>query len=89
MGNPALKPELSNSFELNYTHKFENATIRTGIFYNLIHDNNSQIIIEDPENPQRYIMTYGNTGDKTTYGGEVSASLEPLDFWKIRGNFNV
>lgn len=89
VGNPALKPELADAFEFNYTHEFEEATFRAGIFYNFIQNNNSQIIIEDPENPQHYIMTFGNTGDKTTFGGEVSVRFEPLDFWDVRGNFNL
>lgn len=89
IGNPELKPELINSFDLNYTHKFEKATLRAGVFYKLVHDNTSQIILEDPENPQRLIMTYGNTGDKTAYGVEASGNVDLYDFWQLRANFNL
>lgn len=89
IGNPELKPELTNSFEANYTRKFEKASVRAGVFLNMIQDNNSQIIVEDPENPQRLIMTFANTGDKTTYGVEASGNVEVLNIWDLRANFNL
>ncbi|HET7361478.1 MAG TPA: outer membrane beta-barrel family protein, partial [Salinimicrobium sp.] len=89
IGNPELKPELTNSYEVNYTRNFDKASIRGGVFYNFIQDNFTQIIYEDPENPQRYIMTFGNTGDKTTYGVEASGNVEILDIWDTRASFNL
>ncbi|MGB7786694.1 MAG: outer membrane beta-barrel family protein [Salinimicrobium sp.] len=87
-GNPALKPQFTNSVEFNYTRKIQKTTLSAGVFYRMINDEISQIVQDDPENPEHIILTFDNIGDNDSYGVELSASLEPLSFWDLNANFN-
>lgn len=87
-GNPALKPQFTNSVEFNYTQKIKKSSLSAGVFYRMTSDEISQIVQDDPENPEHIILTFDNIGDNDSYGVELSANLQPLSFWDLNANFN-
>lgn len=89
IGNPELNAELTDAFEFNYSIKLGRARLRAGVYYRFLDDNITQVMYEDPENPQRYIMTYANTGKKENYGVEASAYMKFFDLWNFRFNLNT
>ncbi len=78
-GNPELKPQFTNSLELNYTRLLgTKGSITAGAFYRQINDEINQIILDDPENenPNALLMTYDNFDKSSSYGFEISANLK-------------
>src|SRR5690606_28483668 len=53
VGNPELDPQFTNSVEMNYTHNFEKGSVTGGVFYRLVEDEISQVLLIDPEDPSR------------------------------------
>ncbi len=47
-GNPALKPQFTNSVEFNYTQKINKTSLSAGVFYRMTSDEISQIVEDDP-----------------------------------------
>ncbi|MHC5311049.1 TonB-dependent receptor [Myroides sp. LJL116] len=78
-GNPELRPQFTNSLELNYTRILgTTGSITGGVFYRQINDEINQIILDDPENenPNALLMTYDNFDKSSSYGFELSANLK-------------
>lgn len=88
-GNPELEPQYTNSLELNYTRKLGKNSITAGVFYRLITDDINQIMEEDPQNPEHFILTYHNTKDNKAFGTEVSGRFKPMEFWDLNVDFNL
>ncbi|MBC8236739.1 MAG: TonB-dependent receptor [Helicobacteraceae bacterium] len=65
-GNPNLKPEFIDTFELAYTHKNHNSILRTNVFYSIIKD-----VIDRIENETNHIGDYANHGTRSSRGFEV------------------
>ncbi|MFD2516710.1 TonB-dependent receptor domain-containing protein [Salinimicrobium flavum] len=89
VGNPELDPQFTNSIELNYTQNFEKGSFTGGIFYRLIEQEISQILIIDPEDPSRMLLTYMNWEDNTAYGLELSGRYKPFNWWSINPSFEL
>jgi outer membrane receptor protein involved in Fe transport len=87
VGNPELDPQFTNSLEMNYTHNFNKGTFTGGVFYRLIEDEISQVLIIDPEDPSRFLLTFQNWDDNTAYGVELSGRYKPFQWWSINPSF--
>ncbi|MBL4745228.1 MAG: TonB-dependent receptor [Flavobacteriaceae bacterium] len=87
-GNPNLKPQFTNSFELNYTKSLKNGSITVGTFYRLINNNISRSISAHPTNSEKVELSYRNTDDTDAYGIEVSTNLRLAKWWRINGSFD-
>ncbi|MFC7773969.1 TonB-dependent receptor domain-containing protein [Flavobacterium sp. GCM10027622] len=80
-GNPALVPQFTNSFELNYTRTMKLGTVTTGVFYRRINDEISRVTYIDPNNINRRILSWDNFKDNNAYGIEASANLKFTKWW--------
>lgn len=89
LGNPALQPQFTNSFELGYTRKMGKNSLSSSIFYRIINDDIEQVVRKDPENPEHIILTFDNSGNNYAYGFEISGSFKPAHFWDLNTDFNV
>src|SRR5690606_35068830 len=58
VGNQNLKPQFTNSMELNYTFQFDKGNINTGVFYRMIQNEINRSIDIDPLDPSRLILSY-------------------------------
>lgn len=89
VGNPELDPQFTNSIEMNYTHNFEKGSFTGGIFYRIIEQEINQMLLIDPEDPSRMLLTYMNWDDNTAYGFEVSGRYKPFNWWSINPSFEL
>ncbi|WP_264522232.1 outer membrane beta-barrel family protein [Flavobacterium sp. N1994] len=81
IGNPYLKPQFTNSFELNYTRKTKIGSISSVIFYRMISQEITRLVEIDPNDPNRNILSYDNFKDNNSYGAEISANLDFTKWW--------
>jgi len=90
-GNPALVPQFTNSYELNYTRRLKKGSITTGVFYRTIKDNISRSVSLDRTDLEsaRTILSFGNFDKTSAYGIEFSTNYKPLKWWSINGSFDL
>lgn len=81
VGNPFLRPQFTNSFELNYTHKTKIGTISTVVFYRMITQEITRLVEVDPNDANRNILSYANFKDNNSYGAEISTNLDFTKWW--------
>lgn len=87
LGNQYLRPQFTNSVELNYTKMLgQGSSITSGVFYRLINDEISRILYPDETtaNTQDQIMSFGNFDKNTAFGFEVSANYKITKWWNIQ-----
>ena len=88
-GNPALEPQFTNSFEVNYTRTTKIGAITSGVFYRKISDEISRVVFNDPNNPNRNILSYDNFDDNNAYGVESSANLKFTKWWAVNASADI
>jgi len=88
-GNPGLKPQFTNSFEINYTKSLENGSVTFGTFYRRVNDNISQVIMKDPQNPEKIELMYYNTESNDRYGLELSGRYRFYKWWSVNASSDL
>lgn len=86
-GNPNLKPQFTNSVEVNYTRKVKIGTFTAGTFFRYINDDISQVILSHPTDSNKKLLTYTNFDQNTEYGIEISGNLDLKKWWSV--NFSA
>jgi outer membrane receptor protein involved in Fe transport len=81
VGNPYLKPQFTNSFEINYTRKTKIGSISTVVFYRIINQEITRYVSIDPNNSAVNIMSYENFKDNESFGAEISGNLDFTKWW--------
>jgi len=81
-GNPDLKPELINSFELQYSTEIGKHFLSIESYYKSKKDKTECIKTSSDDNPNVIITTYENVGEDHTFGIESYASLTLYKWWK-------
>lgn len=75
-GNPGLKPELIDAYEMNYLKRFKNySTLSVGLYYRNTKDPMSRIMSVDSTGV--VIVKFENAGWNKAAGSEVSLTLLP------------
>ncbi|WP_224483327.1 outer membrane beta-barrel family protein [Robertkochia aurantiaca] len=86
-GNESLLPQFTNSFETNYTHRFEKlGSITLGAFFRNIADEINRAVFIDRQDVTKQILTWDNFQDTQAYGFEMSANLKPTSWWSINAS---
>lgn len=85
-GNPELRPQFTNSFEVNYTRNTKIGSITSGVFYRQINDEISRVVFNDPDDSTRRILSYDNFDDNNAFGVEVSANLKFNKWWSVNAS---
>ena len=88
-GNPNLVPQFTNSYEANYTRRFEKGSVTGGVFYRTIKDEINRAVYVDRLDLNKMILTYDNFDDTSAYGIEISTNYKPLKWWSINGSFDL
>jgi outer membrane receptor protein involved in Fe transport len=86
-GNPALKPEFSNSIELGIQKYWQKSSLTSSIFY---HD--TKDVVEDISRLQGNGVTITmpmNINTNTSYGMEVIGTLNPAKWIKLNANASL
>jgi ferric enterobactin receptor len=86
-GNPELRPELTHSFELNYTTFIKGSVINVSTYARRTNKaiESYRFVDEFGVNNQ----TFRNIGRNATYGVSVFTSVKPIPKWDLSGNVNV
>lgn len=88
-GNPELFPQFTNSYEINYTRKTKIGSITSGVFYRRINDEITRTLFENPNNPQKLILSYANLDDNNAYGVEISGNLQFTKWYSSNISFDA
>ncbi|WP_445452658.1 TonB-dependent receptor domain-containing protein [Flavobacterium sp. 25HG05S-40] len=85
-GNPNLKPQFTNSFEVNYTRTMKIGSVTAGVFYRQINDEIIRTLYKNPENINQDIISFDNFNDNHAYGVEISGNLKAAKWWSINAS---
>ncbi|GAA4303055.1 outer membrane beta-barrel family protein [Nibribacter koreensis] len=83
-GNPNLKPEFIDSYEVNYLRFWKQTTLTAGVFYRRMTD-----IVQSfrtPLDENSTITTFANVGKGESYGVELTGTANLTNWWKINAN---
>lgn len=88
IGNPYLRPQFTQSFELAYRLKWESGMFFLAGYYKLIDDPYMRVYTADTSNASYDVIvkTYANTGAAKNAGMELVFSQQILDIWLLSGN---
>jgi outer membrane receptor protein involved in Fe transport len=86
VGNPDLKPQFTNSYEINYTRQIKNGSISFGTFYRKVYDNISRYSTIDPLDDTKQLLTFTNFDDTDRYGFEISSNYKVAKWWRINAS---
>lgn len=88
LGNPELRPQFTNSYELGYLQKFKGGSLNATAFYRKVNDMIFRYLEQGSDSTiinQRYI----NYDDSESYGMEFSANYKPLKWWSFNASFDI
>jgi outer membrane receptor protein involved in Fe transport len=91
VGNPYLRPQFTQSFELAYRLKWNSGLVYLAGYYRFIKDPYIRIYTADTTNADYDVIVkiYANTGKATNAGMEMQFSQQVLKGWKLSGNANI
>lgn len=86
-GNPGLKPEFTNSFELSYQKSFPKGhNLLTTLYYK---NSNNLITRYIDYTDSVYYLTYRNANSSRSYGLELTMRDPIVKWWEMITNFNL
>jgi len=88
-GNPLLRPQFTNSIEVNYLRKINKGSINGGVFYRRAYDEINRIGYFDVDNPSIFVIDYENFDSNDMYGLEFSSRYRVLKWWSFNASFDV
>lgn len=89
LGNADLRPQFTNSFEVNYTRQIKGGNLSFGTFYRKIDDVISRITNVDPANPEvGQILSFANFSNTDAYGVEFSANFKMNKWWRVNSSMD-
>lgn len=84
MGNPELKPEFIDSYELNYLINFGRNSFSFGTYYSITNNKVERIrSVYDYNEPVKYLNSIENVGKDYSLGIEVMLGLDIAKWWHI------
>ncbi|MDP8240312.1 MAG: outer membrane beta-barrel family protein [Candidatus Hatepunaea meridiana] len=87
-GNPSLKPEYIDSYELSYQKKYDkNNSLSAEVYYRKNSDRIEQISSVYSEGIT--LNTYENAGVDHSIGAEIMLNLGILKWWKVNATYNI
>ena len=86
-GNPYLKPEFTNSFELGHLISFKETSFNTTLFYRET-DNMVTRVLNVLDSGVTY-STYENLDKGSSFGLELIYTQGIFKWWKVNANFSV
>lgn len=90
VGNPYLRPQFTNSFEVAHKYSWDGGSLFSAIYHRIIKDQYQRIFSIDNSNPDYDIINriYENTGSATNSGLEVLFSQDLTSQWKLSASAN-
>ncbi|KAA1248016.1 outer membrane beta-barrel family protein [Aquimarina sp. RZ0] len=84
-GNPFLRPEIVNNFEIGYSHT---SNYNFKIFYSRTKDKITRLVGPDENDPRATFSTFENLGSQTVFGFNSNISLKVSSWLKTYFNFS-
>ncbi|WP_080241728.1 TonB-dependent receptor domain-containing protein [Spirosoma rigui] len=88
IGNPTLKPELTDNVELSLSSTIKKTYLNAAIFGRLTNNAITQIRIPSDTLPGGIITTFQNIGVQRTYGGNVFFNTNLTSKWSLNGGID-
>src|SRR5690606_672659 len=88
-GNPELKPQFTNSYELGYLQRFKGGSINATAFYRKVNDMIFRSLERNPHDSLIINQRWINYDDSESYGIELSANYKPLKWWNFNASFDI
>lgn len=90
VGNPYLRPQFTQSFELGYKTNWGNGSLFIAAYYRMIENPYMRVYTQDVMNTDFDVIlkSYANTGKSSNQGIEVIFDQQFKDYWKLSGNIN-
>jgi outer membrane cobalamin receptor len=85
VGNPALRPEYTNSFELAYSTNIKNNNLNISTF---MRNTNNAIQTVRTTSGDTVVTSYENLGKQNAYGMSISVNLSPINKLSINGGID-
>jgi outer membrane receptor protein involved in Fe transport len=82
VGNPALRPEYTNNFELGYSTHIKNNSVNVSAF---MRNTNNAIQTVRTTSGDTVITSYQNLGRQNAYGMSISLNLSPINKLMLNG----
>lgn len=89
IGNPELKPQFTNSYELGYLQRFKGGSLNATVFYRKVNDMIFRFLERDENDPNLINQRYINYDESDSYGLELSANYRPAKWWSFNASFDV
>lgn len=89
LGNPELKPQFTNSYELGYLQRFKGGSLNATVFYRKVNDVIFRYLETDENDPRITNQMFINYDDSESYGLELSANYKPTKWWNFNSSFDV
>jgi len=86
MGNPAVKPEFTHSFELAYDKGMKKLSFSGTVYYRL--QSNMITYVRHVQDNGFAVITFENLGTTHNYGLELSYRYTPAKWWNINLDLN-
>lgn len=87
IGNPELKPELINSFELNYQNTIGTVFLSAQTYYRNTENNIQQVAFIGTDG--RLNLSFGNVAKTYSIGSEISAGIPIAQWFRIDPSLNL
>ncbi|MEN8224026.1 MAG: TonB-dependent receptor [Bacteroidota bacterium] len=87
VGNPDLKPEYVNSFEVGTHYIFDKISGSASVYYRNIDQAISRV--KSASNDSALLVTYMNLDNANLLGGEIAFSLKAYNWWNINASANI
>ena len=90
VGNPYLRPQLTNVFEIGYRRSWDRGSVNTAIYRRDIADAFQRILARDDSDLNYNIVNrlFENAGNFTQTGAEVTAEQQISAPWRLSGSVN-
>ncbi|MBA5629394.1 outer membrane beta-barrel family protein [Moheibacter lacus] len=89
IGNPELKPQFTNSYEMGYLQRFKGGSLNATVFYRRVNDMIFRYLERDENDPNLINQRYINYDGSDSYGLELSANYKPVKWWSFNASFDV
>jgi len=86
-GNPYLRPEFINSYEIGYSFFNKKTSVTPSVFYRNTEGIVSRIMTIE-NNSMSSLTTYANLNTEESYGLELIVSHDLLKWWKVNANYS-
>lgn len=84
VGNPGLKPEYTDSYELGYQRSIGRNIVSADLYYRVTHNKTERIQTVYSENIT--LNTIDNVGTDYSFGTELMVNTTPFKFWELNIN---